>query len=183
MWQVQMTASLQPIVLKRSTQDACSSIDVGLLDIAMPDLISLHTCPCLHREIVLDAASDDFFARHTYSNYGDVGLSVKELVDKFAATSERHKAVSTLEDMQRFMLEHTDFTRAQTNVSKHVAVMSELSERVSGRNLMELSMVGGWGLCVAMRTGCVCQRHAVVNCEHKAVSTSEDMHRVFSCGT
>lgn len=45
--------------------------------------------------------------------------------------------------MQRFVTEHTDFQKVQGNVSKHVALMSELSEIIGKRNLMELSMVGG----------------------------------------
>ena len=43
--------------------------------------------------------------------------------------------------MRRFVMEHQDFSRAQANTSKHVAVMSALSEQVSRRGLMDLSMV------------------------------------------
>lgn len=51
------------------------------------------------------------------------------------------KQVQSLADMQRFVMEHTDFQKVQGNVSKHVALMSELSEIIGKRNLMELSMV------------------------------------------
>jgi hypothetical protein len=47
----------------------------------------------LHREVVLDAASDDFYSRHRYSNYGEVGLAVKEAVEKFSDTSAQHRQV------------------------------------------------------------------------------------------
>jgi vacuolar protein sorting-associated protein 45 len=43
--------------------------------------------------------------------------------------------------MRRFMNEHMDFTRLQSNVIKHVNLMSELSETVTRRNLMEVSEV------------------------------------------
>eukprot|EP00879_Flechtneria_rotunda_P026973 GHRR01028826.1.p1 GENE.GHRR01028826.1~~GHRR01028826.1.p1 ORF type:complete len:250 (+),score=76.77 GHRR01028826.1:467-1216(+) len=46
-----------------------------------------------YREVVVDPASDDFYKRHLYSNYGEVGLSVKELVDKFSTASAQHKQV------------------------------------------------------------------------------------------
>jgi hypothetical protein len=49
--------------------------------------------------------------------------------------------VDSLEDMRRFMTEHMDFTRLQSNVTKHVNLMSELSETVTRRNLMEVSEV------------------------------------------
>jgi hypothetical protein len=48
------------------------------------------------REVVVDAASDDFYRQHMYNNYGEVGLSVKDMVDKFAAASAQHKQVSTV---------------------------------------------------------------------------------------
>ncbi len=41
----------------------------------------------------MDPASDDFYRQHPYNNYGEVGLSVKEMVDKFAAASAQHKQV------------------------------------------------------------------------------------------
>lgn len=53
--------------------------------------------------------------------------------------------VESLEDMRRFVTEHSDFTKLQSNVSKHVNVMSELSEIVSHRSLLDVSMVSpGW---------------------------------------
>ncbi len=49
--------------------------------------------------------------------------------------------VESLEDMRRFMTEHMDFTKLQGNVTKHVNLMSELSEQVSKRNMLEVSEV------------------------------------------
>lgn len=91
------------------------------------------------RELVLDARHDDFFARNMYSNYGDVGLSVKGMVETFQSTSAQHRQVQSLDDMRRFVMEHQDFQRAQGNVSKHVNMMGELSEIVSRRQLMDVS--------------------------------------------
>eukprot|EP00877_Chromochloris_zofingiensis_P007831 jgi/Chrzof1/3300/Cz12g20040.t1 len=91
------------------------------------------------RDIVLEAGTDEFYRQHMYHNYGDVGVGVKELVDKFSASTAQHKQVNSLEDMRRFVMEHSDFSRAQSNVSKHVNIMTQLSEEVSKRNLMDLS--------------------------------------------
>jgi vacuolar protein sorting-associated protein 45 len=41
------------------------------------------------------------------------------------------------------MLEHQDFSRAQGNITKHVSIMSELSDVVQKRNLMDISTVSG----------------------------------------
>jgi hypothetical protein len=45
------------------------------------------------REVVVDPASDEFYRSHKFANYGEVGLSVKELVDKFSSQSAAHKQV------------------------------------------------------------------------------------------
>lgn len=45
------------------------------------------------REVVVDPASDEFYRSHLFANYGEVGLSVKELVDKFSSQSAAHKQV------------------------------------------------------------------------------------------
>jgi hypothetical protein len=57
--------------------------------------------------------------------------------------------VSTLEDMRRFILEHSDFSRAQANVTKHVNIVTQLSEVVATRSLMDVSTVRMWGLLAA----------------------------------
>ena len=43
--------------------------------------------------------------------------------------------------MRRFIMEHSDFSRAQGVVSKHVNVMSALSEQIGARHLMDVSTV------------------------------------------
>jgi hypothetical protein len=48
------------------------------------------------REVVVDPASDEFYRSHKFANYGEVGLSVKELVDKFSSQSAAHKQVRLL---------------------------------------------------------------------------------------
>jgi hypothetical protein len=48
------------------------------------------------REVVVDPASDEFYRSHKFANYGEVGLSVKELVDKFSSQSAAHKQVSVV---------------------------------------------------------------------------------------
>lgn len=63
----------------------------------------------------------------------------------------RAPQVNTLEDMRRFVMEHSDFNRAQGVVSKHVNVMSALSEQVALRRLMDVSTVRGAGRAPARR--------------------------------
>eukprot|EP00197_Chlamydomonas_leiostraca_P009713 CAMPEP_0202866444 /NCGR_PEP_ID=MMETSP1391-20130828/7558_1 /ASSEMBLY_ACC=CAM_ASM_000867 /TAXON_ID=1034604 /ORGANISM="Chlamydomonas leiostraca, Strain SAG 11-49" /LENGTH=607 /DNA_ID=CAMNT_0049546387 /DNA_START=64 /DNA_END=1887 /DNA_ORIENTATION=+ len=91
------------------------------------------------REVVLDTRSDEFYRKHAGLNFGEVGLSVKALMEQYQSTEAKHRNVESLEDMRRFMMEHMDFQRLQGNVIKHVNLMSELSETVSKRSLLEVS--------------------------------------------
>ena len=50
--------------------------------------------------------------------------------------------------MRRFVMEHSDFNRVQAVVSKHVNIMSALSDQISTRHLMDVSMVRS--LCVRL---------------------------------
>lgn len=49
--------------------------------------------------------------------------------------------VSNLDDMRRFILEHSDFSRAQGNVTKHVNIVTQLSDVIGSRHLMDVSTV------------------------------------------
>jgi len=71
-----------------------------------------------------------------------------------------HSQVTNLDDMRRFILEHSDFSRAQGNVTKHVNIVTQLSEVVGQRHLMDVSTVSrsrkrsaavSWcGLCIGV---------------------------------
>mmetsp|Transcript_19696 Transcript_19696/g.54990 ORF Transcript_19696/g.54990 Transcript_19696/m.54990 type:complete len:585 (-) Transcript_19696:538-2292(-) len=93
------------------------------------------------REMVLDAGTDDFFAKHAYLTFGEVGVSVKALMEQYQSREAQHRQVESLEDMRRFVTEHMDFTNLQSNVTKHVNLMSNLSDIAGKRRLLELSEI------------------------------------------
>lgn len=93
------------------------------------------------QEIVLSARQDDFFRRNMYSNFGDAGTAVQELMVEYQkATNSRHQ-MKTIQDMQNFVESISDFSTAQRNAGKHVTLMSELNAAVEARNLMSVSSV------------------------------------------
>lgn len=89
------------------------------------------------QDIVLSARQDDFYQRHMYANFGDMGTAVKELVDAFQSQTATTKNVATIEDMQNFVENFSEFSAAQRNAGKHVTLMSELSRVVDARLLMQ----------------------------------------------
>ncbi|KAI7836541.1 hypothetical protein COHA_009606 [Chlorella ohadii] len=106
--------------------------------------VDLHKVPGIKPEFaeaVLSAHQDPFFKTNMYSNFGDLGMAVKGLVD--AAGSERHSAreFQTIEQMASFIENLPDYSHQQGVTYKHVTLMSELSHAVERRGLMSLSGV------------------------------------------
>jgi vacuolar protein sorting-associated protein 45 len=60
-----------------------------------------------------------------FSNYGDLGLAVKQLVDDFQAISKINKQIESIEDMHRFIESFPEFRQQSGSVAKHVNLMSE----------------------------------------------------------
>lgn len=94
------------------------------------------------RELVVSARQDEFYRKHMYSNFGDIGMAVKTLVDDFQKHNSSRQNVSTLEDMQNFVENYSDFSAAQRNASKHVTLISTLSSIVDSRSLMQVLLPG-----------------------------------------
>ena len=90
-------------------------------------------------QVVLSERQDAFFREHMYENYGDLGLAIKAMVDDFQTATKGNRNLQSIEDMQRFVESYPEFRQRQGNVSKHVALMSELSRAVEERALMGVS--------------------------------------------
>ncbi|TDH71966.1 hypothetical protein CCR75_005716 [Bremia lactucae] len=92
-------------------------------------------------ELVLSTISDTFFARHVHANFGDLGMAVKELVDKYQSQTQTHENIQSIDDMQRFLENYPAFRSQSVTVSKHVTLMGELARRVEVNNLMDVSQL------------------------------------------
>mmetsp|Transcript_31700 Transcript_31700/g.41897 ORF Transcript_31700/g.41897 Transcript_31700/m.41897 type:complete len:574 (+) Transcript_31700:80-1801(+) len=92
-------------------------------------------------EVVLSPTQDEFFCRNRNSNFGDVGMAVKALVDSFQQESKMNENISSIEDMQAFLERYPKFRAQSLNVSKHVALLSELGRLVDVCGLMDLSQL------------------------------------------
>lgn len=90
-------------------------------------------------EFVLSSTQDSFFARQRYANFGDLGSAVKEMIDEYQRSSQTNKKIASIEDMQKFMADYPKFRSHSINVTKHVAVMSELSKMIDKQQLLDLS--------------------------------------------
>jgi len=91
------------------------------------------------KEVVLSTEHDSFFKQNCNLNFGDLGVKIKELVDEYQDKSKRNENIQSIEDMKKFVESYPEFRKMAGNVSKHVAIMSELSRKMDERALMDVS--------------------------------------------
>ncbi|PWZ01629.1 putative vacuolar protein sorting protein VpsB [Testicularia cyperi] len=91
------------------------------------------------KEIVLSADQDPFFSANLFDNFGDLGASIKKYVLEYQSRTASNAAIDTVADMKRFVEEYPEFRKLGGNVSKHVALLGELSRRVEKDSLLEVS--------------------------------------------
>ncbi|CAH0490209.1 unnamed protein product [Peronospora farinosa] len=105
------------------------------------DLRDAPSVPKDMMELVLSTTSDEFFAQHVHANFGDLGMAVKQLVDKYQAQTQTHENIQSIDDMQRFLENYPAFRSQSVTVSKHVTLMGELARRVEVDKLMDVSQL------------------------------------------
>lgn len=91
------------------------------------------------QEIVLSAQSDDFYAKNWYSNFGDLAVNVKSLLEELQSRHKTHKDIKSIEDMKKFVENFPEFQKLSGNVSKHITLLDELSRMVSENALYDVS--------------------------------------------
>lgn len=98
-------------------------------------------------EIVL-SETDPFFKKNVLANFGDLGMSIKELLDGYQKKLNVNRNIQSIDDMQRFVASYPEFRKHATNVTKHVSLMSELARLVDVHALMDMSQLEQEIACV-----------------------------------
>ncbi|KAK7048490.1 Sec1-domain-containing protein [Favolaschia claudopus] len=94
-------------------------------------------------EITLTTSTDPFFQSHFLETFGDLGTSLKNYVQNYQSRSlaQSPSAINSISDMKRFVEEYPEFRKLGGNVSKHVALVGELSRLVGRDKLLEIGEV------------------------------------------
>jgi vacuolar protein sorting-associated protein 45 len=74
-----------------------------------------------------------------YSNYGEICVKIKELMEDFQKRSQSTTKVETIADMKAFVENYPQFKKMSGTVAKHVTLVGELSRLVATHNIMEVS--------------------------------------------
>lgn len=93
-------------------------------------------------QIVLSAEQDSFYKENMFNNFGDLGTSIKNLVDQYQSKSKQsHQAVNSIEDMKTFIKNFPDIKKMSGNVTKHMTLIEELQRQVKTRKLLDVSEI------------------------------------------
>ena len=95
----------------------------------------------MNQEITLSPQTDPFYRDHMFSNFGDLGEALKEYVTTYKTSSASTQEISSVADMKRFVEAYPEIRKLGGNVSKHVALVGELSRLVGRDCLLEVSEV------------------------------------------
>ena len=93
------------------------------------------------QEIVLSPEHDEFYAANMYSNFGDIGNNIKNLMEEFQAKSKGHQKLESIADMKTFIENYPQFKKMSGTVAKHVTIVGELSRLVGAHALLDVSEV------------------------------------------
>lgn len=125
-------------------------------------LLPAHRFPFV-KEVTLTTSTDPFFQAHHLATFGDLGTSLKSYVQSYQSHSLAHspESINSISDMKRFVEEYPEFRRLGGNVSKHVAIVGELSRLVERDKLLDVGEVeqglatgSGADLRVSSENGC-----------------------------
>lgn len=106
------------------------------------DRVDLSSVPGISadlKEVVMSYLHDQFYDENMYKNFGEIGTSIKELMEEFQKRSKSHQKVESIEDMKSFVENYPQFKKMSGTVAKHVTVVGELSRIVALQNLLEIS--------------------------------------------
>ena len=88
------------------------------------------------KEIVLSADQDPFYKKNMYLNLGDLGANIKSYVEEYQIKTKSNMKIESIAEMKRFVEEYPEFKRLSGNVTKHVALVGELSKIVEKNKLL-----------------------------------------------
>lgn len=91
------------------------------------------------KEVVLSTTQDEFYKANCVANFGDLGVAVKQHINEYQKKTKTHAQIASLEALRNFLDEYPECQKLSGFVSKHVAIVHELSRLVQQRQLLRVS--------------------------------------------
>ena len=92
------------------------------------------------KKMTLSAESDEFYRLNMYANFGEIGQTIQNLVKSFQdKVKGQQKSLDSINDIKDFITSYPEFKKMSGTVSKHVALVGELSKEVKSHGLLDVS--------------------------------------------
>jgi len=74
-----------------------------------------------------------------YLNLGDLGANIRSYVQEYQTRTQSNMNIESIADMRKFVEEYPEFRKLSGSVTKHVALVGELSRLVEKEKFLEVS--------------------------------------------
>lgn len=78
------------------------------------------------QQLMLNPKEDSFFAKTMYKNYGDLNDAFQSYLADYKFKMKNKKTINDLQDIKNFILQYPEFNKLSKNITKHMAIISEL---------------------------------------------------------
>ena len=65
----------------------------------------------MFKDIVLSSSQDEFYAANLYSNFGEIGQTIKLLMEEFQNKAKSHQKIESIADMKNFVENYPQFKK------------------------------------------------------------------------
>jgi vacuolar protein sorting-associated protein 45 len=104
------------------------------------DLTGREEVPAEMQNLTLSGDSDEFYRLNMYANFGEIGEAIQTLVKNFQdKKGNMGGKLDSISDIKDFITNYPEFKKMSGTVSKHVALVTELSKEVTANNLCKIS--------------------------------------------
>jgi len=104
------------------------------------DLTGREEIPDEMKNLTLSGDSDEFYRLNMYANFGEIGEAIQKLVKNFQEKKGNMGGkLDSISDIKDFITEYPEFKKMSGTVSKHVALVTELSKEVTANDLCKVS--------------------------------------------
>eukprot|EP01080_Neovahlkampfia_damariscottae_P007903 gene7903-12371_t len=90
-------------------------------------------------EMILCSKQDSFFDKNMYSNWGDLCLNIKKMMDSYQQKHKTTSNISSFDDIRSFLSNFPEFKKEASTVDKHVTLVYRLKEEITKRQLLQVS--------------------------------------------
>ncbi|CCD25540.1 Vps45p NDAI_0F02220 [Naumovozyma dairenensis CBS 421] len=130
-----MTALLQPWTYRSMINEY-----IGI----KRNIVDLSSVPNIDKELLkvtLTSKQDPFYHDSMYLNFGELGDKIKIYVNDYKKITKSNSKIETIDDIKQFIEKFPEFKKISGNVSKHMAIISELDRQLKIKDIWDISEI------------------------------------------